>query len=278
VLIQIRFQQRHVPYIPVFRPEEFQDLDYIIDHEPRFAYAMCYVTARYLPGGKELREALLPEVSCIPKDVYTAKVGVNPEADLCLLKALVVLYSYADLNPPSQAARPSGKESLMYWSLKSAAEMYAFRLSLHRSIQELKLDLSNNSGNIYDTRSYQRYTYWLFLYNMSHYCSLVTGTPPTMRVDLSIRAVNGLLDQLGRYPEYPTNLFGATELFLIWEKTSSAHPQLGEWWCMPDPSERADENLTESLLNEADLAIDAWYSRWWPYISGGKSGSDRHDT
>jgi len=91
-----------------------------------------------------------------------------------------------------------------------------------------------------------------------------------MRVDLSIRAVTGLLDQLGRYPQWPTNLFGSVELFLIWEKTSTAHLQLGEWWCLPDPTERADENLAESLLNEADGAIDDWYSKWWPYISTGK--------
>ncbi|KUJ11090.1 uncharacterized protein LY89DRAFT_739303 [Mollisia scopiformis] len=267
------FQQRHVPYIAVFRAQEFQDLDYIIDHEPRFAYAMCYVTARYLPGGKEIREALLPEVSLIPKDVYTAKVGVHHDDDMCLLKALTVLYAYADLTPPSQAARPSGKENLLYWSLKSAAEMYAFRLSLHRSIQELKLDMAANSGNIYTTKSFQRYTYWLFLYSMSHYCSLVTGTPPTMRVDLSIRAISGLLDQLGRYPEYPTNLFGAVEIYLIWEQTSTAHPQLGEWWCLPDPTERANEDLTESLLNEADRAIDEWYAKWWPYMSSEPRGS-----
>jgi len=162
-------------YIPVFRSEEFQDPDYIIDHKPLFAYAMCYVTARYLPGGQEIREALLPEVCQIPKDVYTAKLGRPNQDDMCLLKALVVLYSYADLTPPSQAARPSGKECLLYWSLKSAAEMYAFRLSLHRSIQELKIDLLSDTTDIYNTKSYERYTYWLLLYNMSHYCSLSPG-------------------------------------------------------------------------------------------------------
>ncbi|KAE8442670.1 hypothetical protein EG329_002968 [Mollisiaceae sp. DMI_Dod_QoI] len=265
------FHQRHVPYIPVFTHEEFQDIDYIIDHEPRFAYAMCYITARYLPGGREIREALLPEVSRIPKDVYTAKLGARHDDDLCLLKALIALYSYADLTPPSQAARQSSKESLLYWSIKSAAEMYGFRLNLHRSIQELKIELRTNSAQIYDTKSYKRYTYWLWLFNSAHYCSLVTGTPPTMRVDLSIRAVPELLEQIGKYPR-STNLFGAVELFLIWEKVSSAHPQLGEWWCLPDPTDRADENLTESLLNETDIAIDAWYSRWWDYINAEPHG------
>lgn len=267
------FHQRHVPYIPVLREEEFQDIDYIIDHEPKFAYAMCYVTARYLPGGKEIREALLPEVARIPKDVYTAKLGTCHDDDLCLLKALIVISSYADLTPPSQAVRPSGKDSLSYWSIKSTAEMYGFRLSLHRSIQELKAELHTNlSANIYDTKAYQRYTYWLWLFNSSHYCSLVSGTPPTMRVDLSIRAVPELLDQIGRHSR-STNLFGAVELFLIWEQVSSKHPQLGEWWCLPDPSERADESLTESLLNETDVAIDAWYKKWWDYINAEPHGA-----
>lgn len=232
---------------------------------------MCYITARYLPGGKEIREALLPEVCQIPKDVYTARLGNRHDDDLCLLKALIVLYAYADLTPPSQAARATGKESLLYWSIKSSAEMYGLRLSLHRSIQELKLELRTNIADVYNTISYRRYTYWLFLYNTAHYCSLVTGTPPTMRVDLSIRAVPELLDQIGRNPP-STNLFGAVELFLIWEKTSTQHPQLGEWWCLPDPNERsADENVTEALLNETDRAIDEWYAKWWSYINSGKS-------
>jgi|SRR6187402_74669 len=169
MLIQIfRFCERHLPYIQVFRPEHFEDIDYLIDNELSFVYCICYVTARYLPGGKELREMLLPEVIRVPKAALTTQVGGRPVDDLSTLKALFILYVYSDLTPPSQPSESSPKQDILFWPLKSVVEVYAVRLSLHRSVQDLKSELRSNPEGITTSKSYERYTYWLWLFSTAH--------------------------------------------------------------------------------------------------------------
>lgn len=115
-------------------------------------------------------------------------------------------------------------------------------------------------------------------------CSIVSGTPPSIRIDASIRAAPAIIDELGVTPQI-SNLFGEVELTLIWEQVSvSVSPMaslltstksslrqhgLGEWWCLPEASEHPDEALIESMLKETDSLIDAWYRKWWDYINHG---------
>jgi hypothetical protein len=144
--------------------EEFRDVDYLIDNELPFVNAICYVTARYLLGGQEIREKLLPEVSRIPKKIFLTQGGGSQLDELCTFKALCVLCYYSDLTPLSEASQSTGKEDVLYWPLKSLAEIYGLRMSLHRSVQELKSELASKSTGIVESKSFQRYVYWIWLY------------------------------------------------------------------------------------------------------------------
>jgi hypothetical protein len=44
---------------------------------------------------------------------------------------------------------------------------------------------------------------------------------------------------------------------------------LGEWWCLPDPTDDIDDIATEAILTEAGNAIDAWYDKWGSFIRNG---------
>jgi hypothetical protein len=52
-------------------------------------------------------------------------------------------------------------------------------------------------------------------------------------------------------------------------QASVNHPQLGEWWCLPDPTEVVDEKLVDNMIKETDQALDAWRTRWDEYIRFG---------
>jgi hypothetical protein len=246
----------------------------LIDEELPFAQCICYVTARYLYGGKEIREALLPDVARIPKELFSRSRGGRQNDEMTILKALIVLYSYSDLTPPNEhKGEASSKEDILYWPLKSLIEVYGLRLNLHRSVQELKEELRTKSNvtGLIETLAYRRYTCWLWLFAMGHHSSVVSGTPPSIRIDSSIRAVPQLVEELGPRSKL-SNLFGEVELSMIWEKASSQHPALGEWWYLPDSSETLDENAIETVLKEADRTIDEWYSKWWGYMNESEHG------
>jgi hypothetical protein len=49
-------------------------------------------------------------------------------------------------------------------------------------------------------------------------------------------------------------------------QASAQHPQLGEWWCLPDANEIVDEHLVDAMIRETDRAIDDWQIRWEEYM------------
>lgn len=51
-------------------------------------------------------------------------------------------------------------------------------------------------------------------------CSIVSGTPPSIRIDSSIRAAPTIVDhiRIGGYPQI--SVFAEVELCLIWDKAS----------------------------------------------------------
>lgn len=115
------------------------------------------------------------ETGSIPGSVFTAPSGTAQFDDWIILKALIVLYAYSELTPLSQTSKTVKETEISYWPLRSIVEVLALRLSLHRSVQDLRLDLQSGSEHIEDAPSYQRYTIWLWLFNMAHYCSIVSG-------------------------------------------------------------------------------------------------------
>ncbi|KAK0119957.1 hypothetical protein ONS95_011381 [Cadophora gregata] len=273
-MIQL-FTQRHLPFMCVFRPQDFEDTDYLIDNDLQVVYCICFVTARYLPGGKEMRERLLPEVIKVPRGVLSMQSGAPHADELSALKSLFILFLYADLTPPSRSSNPSATSEVQFWYLKSVIEVYGTRLGLHRSLQDLRAEMRSNPDGITETRAYQKYIYWLFMFATSHYTSIVSGTPPTIHIDSSIRAAPLVLQEIGgqMLSSCNCNLFGQIDLNLIWEKASAQHPRLGEWWSLPDVSEAVDENSVEAVLRDTDREIDAWYEKWSGYLQASEQGT-----
>lgn len=109
-----RFCQRHLAYIPALHYEDYGNTEYLIDKELPFVYCICYVTARYLPGGSQIREMLLPEISRYPRRIF-APPHEGQVDDWVILKALMVLYAYSDLTPPSQTSRSVSDQDILYW-------------------------------------------------------------------------------------------------------------------------------------------------------------------
>ncbi|KAH9212446.1 hypothetical protein DL95DRAFT_391597 [Leptodontidium sp. 2 PMI_412] len=272
-MIQL-FNQRHLPFISIFRLKDFEDTDYLIENDLQLVYCICFVTARYLPGGQETRDRLLSEVIKVPRGVLSMQSG-GPHADeLSTLKCLFILFLYSNLTPPSRSSNPSASSEIQFWHLKPVIEMYGTRLGLHRSVQDLRAEIRTNPEGIIETRAYQKYIYWLFMFATSHFTSIVTGTPPTIHVDSSIRVAPLLMKEItGQISSCNCSLLGRIELNLIWERASAQHPLLGEWWALPDPFEAVDENSVEAVLRDTDKEIDAWSEKWSDYIQASEQGT-----
>ncbi|CZT45622.1 uncharacterized protein RSE6_05947 [Rhynchosporium secalis] len=271
-MIQL-FVQRHLPFTSIFPPKAFDDPDSLIENNLKLVYCICFVTARYLPGGKEMRSRLLPEVAKIPRGVLSMEPGNHHDDELAALRCLGVLSLYAALTPPSRSSDPSANSEVQFRHLKSVIEMYGTRLGLHRSVQDLRAELRSGSHRVMESKAFQKYICWLAMFCASHHTSIISGTPPTIHIDSSIRAVPKLMQEIGQMSECNRNLFGQIDLNLIWEKASAQHPRLGEWWAPPDSSEIVDENSVEAVLGNTDREIDAWYVKWSDCIRSSEQGS-----
>jgi hypothetical protein len=147
--------------------QDFQDADHLIETDPPLVYCICYVTARFLPGGKQLREMLMPKIAQIMKGNFTS--GRNSANEMSTLKALAILYTYANVSSPSpQDSETTRHEDILFWPLKSLVEVYGLRLSLNRSLYDLQAEMrSERSKPITESTSYQKYTFWLHLFTMA---------------------------------------------------------------------------------------------------------------
>lgn len=127
-------------------------------------------------------------------------------------------------------------------------------------------------------------------YLANHSYAIVTGTPPTICSDASIRAARGVFAGVSVSPQLK-HLLGEVELCLIWKKARlcylrSRHAfqwlifaismwismldlRFGEWWCLPDPAEKPLESSPSTALNAADVELRAWCSKWDSFISHG---------
>jgi hypothetical protein len=110
---------------------------------------------------------LVPKISQILKGKFTA--GRNQANELSTLKALLILYSYANVShPAAQESETSRPEELLHWPLKSLVEAYSLRLSLHRSVYDLQAELRSPSvDRLTETVVYQKYVIWLQLFIMA---------------------------------------------------------------------------------------------------------------
>jgi hypothetical protein len=90
-------------------------------------------------------------------------------SELSTLKALVVLYSFANASAPSsQSSEMAKQDEILYWPLKSLVETYALQLSLHQAVYGLQSEIISKKGvSLVESASYQKYVFWLQLFTLS---------------------------------------------------------------------------------------------------------------
>ncbi|KAL2828548.1 hypothetical protein BJY01DRAFT_255347 [Aspergillus pseudoustus] len=258
------FREKLLPLIPALDPNDPLFADDLIETSPMVATCICYVTAKFLPGGRELRRALMPEI----RDMLGMGESNGLLEDLPYMKILLVLFAHSKFNSPSSQSSLAADDDILYWPLKAIIEMKALRLSMHGSLRDLKrtMSIDNSWPVVSASTAYIKYLISLQLFVMAHYSSVITGTPPTIRIDSSIRAASTLGLKTNRQVE---RLIGEVELCILWKNASSHHPSIGEWWCPPDATEGVDSESIELVLLNADQEVDTWYRKWKTYIDYG---------
>lgn len=148
--------------------KDLEDVRYIITNKKRLAHSICFVTARFVPGGQLIRSKLFPAVSEILQDKTLLNKG-DLDDEWTTLQALSVLYAYRlSTATPSTIDRPTSPAEVPQWSIKAFVETYALHVSVHRSIKPLMASLQSGVENITDTSHYKKYIYWLWLFIMAH--------------------------------------------------------------------------------------------------------------
>lgn len=163
---QNRFCSRLLYSIPVFTKDDFENLDLLIDEQPELAHAICYVTSRYLPGGLATVQTVYPYVLRFLQE-RSAGASWSGKANIGCFRALVVLYAFSEAALPNVQS-PHSPYVLPTQLIKTVTEIYGTQLGLHRSIDGVRAMLSLPHDQWPSNISYKRYTYWLWLFTMSH--------------------------------------------------------------------------------------------------------------
>ena len=161
------FQERILGFIPILGPEDFDDIPTMLKERKALVQCVCYVTARFVPGGSSIRDQLYGTVSELLLGSSDTQRS-TPTQSLALLQALIVLYAYAQAVATTIEGPEAPSKDLLYWRIKTFTEAHAIRLFLHRSIEGLRTAVAAREPQIQASYCYKMYTYWLWLYAMSH--------------------------------------------------------------------------------------------------------------
>lgn len=161
-----RFCTRLLHSIPIFTQDDFRNPDLLIEEQPELVHSICYVTARYLPGGFSTVQSVYPLVLRFVQDRF-AGASWYGKASIGHFRALVVLYAFSEA-AHSSVHSPHSPYMLPAQLIKTVTEMYGTQLGLHRSIDGLRAILGLPHSELVLNITYKRYTYWLWLFTMSH--------------------------------------------------------------------------------------------------------------
>ncbi|KAL7917374.1 hypothetical protein ACQKWADRAFT_306962 [Trichoderma austrokoningii] len=269
-LIKI-FCARLLPSIPIFTKDDLGDPEALIEEQPDLLHSICYVTSRYLPGGLSTVQAVYPLVLRFVQE-RSVDASWSEKANIGYFRALVVLYAFSEA-APSNLHSSHSLYMLPARLLKTVTEIYGTQLGLYRSIDDVRAILSLPRNELVSNLSYKRYTYWLWLFTMSHHSALITRTPPSIRSDYSIRAAPELFARINISSRL-RRLLGEVELCLLWEKANTLDSGLGEWWCpfeveIPKAS-RSSPSAIAAIVTH-DLA--AWRTKYSSFIEQGGFGT-----
>ncbi|KAL7964100.1 hypothetical protein HDV63DRAFT_398890 [Trichoderma sp. SZMC 28014] len=258
------FCTRLLPSIPIFTQNDFETPDLLIEEQAELVHSICYVTARYLPGGLSTVQSVYPLVLRFVQERF-AGASWSGKANIGHFRALVVLYAFSEA-AHSNVQSPHSPYMLPAQLIKTATEMYGTQLGLHRSIDGIRAILSLPGDELVSNVSYKRYTYWLWLFTMSH------QTPPSIRSDHSIRSAPQLFARANISPRL-RRLLGEVELCLLWEKANTLDSGLGEWWCpskveTPKASQPSPSAIVAILTHD----LTAWRLKYSSFIEQGGFG------
>ncbi|KAK0118377.1 hypothetical protein ONS95_012666 [Cadophora gregata] len=256
------FRKRLMNFIPLLNAGDLDNAADIISTKKPLAYCICYVTARYVPGGESARSKLLPVVSSILQErVFEPK---NTEDEWTMLQALSVLYAYR--TAVWNGSSSDGPLEISQRSIKTHVEMYALKLCVHRSISGVKASLRAEDPEIMNTIAFKKYIFWLWLFNMSHHHSIITCTPPSIREDSTIRVAPELLGNFNVGPRI-IQVLAEVELCLLWGKISANVNGLGEWWCPPDILDTPVDYVDQGALAHVDSSLRTWSGKWEAFFN-----------
>lgn len=251
-----------LPQIPVLTEVDVADLNATVKSKRPLAYSMAYTAARFVPGCKAIRTNLRPTIVCLAKLQFD-RIGVvdsNDEDRWTLLQALAILHHWAPRQHSDLGAYDRDFPiELWQETLRGPVETFAFRHSLHKSAEESVDLLKRGVEDIQRTFAFRKYLYWLWLFSVAHFRSLVSQTPPSIREDATITHAAQLLESMTgdvrvRY------ILARVELCLLWVQGGLRERGLGEWWCNFHTQVNFDSTLT--LLDELDVATQKWRQKW----------------
>lgn len=170
-----------------------------------------------------MREKLMPSISNLLHSKFPVSRG-GDEDELATLQALMILYVYRPATTSPQF------EDITHWRLKSIVEAYAIHLGCHRSVNELRNLIRSRATDITSSKSYKQYIMWLWLFTMSQHISLVTGSPPSISEDATIRLAPETLKHIHK-TQAVTRLLGEVELCMLWSKVSKIPPDISQCLC-----------------------------------------------
>lgn len=206
-------------FIPVTDPHDLRNTLEVISQKRTLALCICYVAAKYVPGGDRMRSKLFPSNSAILHDR-----NFRPQTEdekWTILQALSVLYAYRTTvtNEPSTQEKFS---DISHRTIKAFVESHALHVCVHRSIAGLRTLIRTKKPNISSTLDFKLYMYWLWLFNTSNHFSVVAGTPPSIRIDATIRTAPTLLENI-EIGSGLRQILSEVELCILWDRVSWAN-------------------------------------------------------
>ncbi|KAL6889984.1 hypothetical protein GGI43DRAFT_222703 [Trichoderma evansii] len=262
------FCTRLLPSIPIFTKDDFKNPELLIEEQPELLHSICYVTSRYLPGGLSTVQSVYPLVLRFVQE-RSAGASWFKKANIGHFRALVVLYAFSEA-AHSNVDSPHFPYMLPTQLVKTVTEIYGTQLGLHRSIDGVRTMLSVPHDELLSDVSYKRYTYWLWLFTMSHHSALITRTPPSIRSDYSIRSAPELFARANISPRL-RRLLGEVELCLLWEKANTLDSGLGEWWC-PSEVPEISQSSPSAIVAVVTHDLAAWRDKYSSFIEQGGFG------
>lgn len=274
LLIRRSFKKKMIEYNPAISLLDLDNSADILARHRNFAICVSYATAKAVPGGAIIRARLLPSILTLVRSFITDHLLEDSEQSLKTLQGLLLLYAYTEIPTAAQGPKSETEvqSELMFWPLKSLTESYAQRLRCHRSVEGVRAALKAEHGGLAKLTVFKMYSCWIWLFTMSHYVSLVTATPPSIRADSSIFAGASILRQSDSSIRVQS-LAAELEICLVWEKLRAQGYDIGEWWCLPDDFTTRSFHHDSTAAENACSYLEECAEQLHPITSNGFTGS-----